>query len=158
MIRRRQGLSNYLFPQYTSILLSSWNHQISKITSFKSRVMVLFVCNMQIMLCNQCHTWLTNLLNYYNYMLKAKDYNVLYYFLKKKNYDRNGISYEATVIRGNGPHCIIGAWGGVCMMPIGRDYKPIFYLVTLPNIYISQATKITMTMKNTISDGFSKAM
>ena len=37
-------------------------------------------------------------------MLKAKDYNVLYYFLKKKNYGRNGISYEATVIRGNGPH------------------------------------------------------
>ena len=109
MIRRRQGLSNCLFPQYTSILLSSWNHQISKITSFKSRVMVLFVCNMQIMLCNQCHTWLTNLLNYYNYMLKAKDYNVLYYFLKKKNYDRNGISYEATVIRGNGPHST-GAW------------------------------------------------
>ena len=84
MIRRRQGLSNCLFPQYTSILLSSWNHQISKITSFESGVMVLFVCNMQIMRCNQCHTWLTNLLNYYNYMLKAKDYNVLYYFLKKK--------------------------------------------------------------------------
>ena len=43
-------------------------------------------------------------------MLKAKDYNVLYYFLKKKKYDRNGISYEDTVIRGNGPHCT-RAWG-----------------------------------------------
>ena len=68
---------------------------------------------------------------------------------------RNGISYEATVIRGNGPH---STGAGVCMMPIGRDYKPIFYPVTLPNIYISQATTITMTIKNTIRDGFSKAI
>ena len=111
MIRRRQGLSNCLFPQYTSILLSSWNHQISKITSFKSRVMVLFVCNMQIMLCNQCHTWLTNLLNYYNYMLKAKDYNVLYYFLKKKTMTETAYLTKLQLL-GVMVHTVLGrGWG-----------------------------------------------